>query len=114
MAEKNLNNKQLKCIELMVYSDKLKQEIAEELKVSPATISVWQKKEEFQNALRLEMNRGFSTMAVKARKKLDSLLDSNNQGIALAAAREVLNKAGYNEVQKIEQTIKDINLEIIE
>lgn len=98
---------------MLVYTKMQKQEIAEELKVSPSTISVWQKDDEFQEALKEEMQRGFKDMAIKARRKLDKLMDSDNEGIALAASREVLNKAGYNEVQKIEQTItSDITIEI--
>lgn len=107
-----LNNKQLKAVEMLVYTDKQKQEIAEELKISNCTISVWLRKEEFQEAIREEMHKGFSSMATKARRRLDKLIDSNNEGIALAAAREVLNKAGYQEKQIIEQTLKEINLEI--
>lgn len=113
MAQKPLNNKQLKCIELMVYTDKLKGDIAEEIGVRRETISAWQNREDFQDALRQEMQRGFSSMAIKARKRLDKLIDSNNEGIALAASREALNKAGYQETQKVEQNITtDITIEI--
>lgn len=112
MARKPLNNRQMQCIELMVYSDMLKGEIAEKLSVRPETISAWLNREDFQEALKIEMQKGFSSMAIKARKRLDKLIDSNNEGIALAAAREALNKAGYQETQKIEQTFKDITIEI--
>lgn len=105
MAE--LNNKMLKCIELMVYSDMRKQDIAEELGVSSVTLWKWQKREDFQLALKEEMHRSFRGMATKAIKKLENLLDSKNEGIALAASREVLNKAGYLETQKVEQDIKN-------
>ncbi len=113
-GRKPLNNNHMRCIELMVYSDLLKGQIAEELNVRPETITAWQKREDFQEALRAEMNRGFSSMAVKARKKLEQLIDSSNPQVALAASREVLNKAGYQETQKIEQTVREINLEIID
>ena len=43
-----LTNKQLKAVEMLVYTTKQKQEIAEELKVSRATVSQWLKKEECQ------------------------------------------------------------------
>lgn len=118
MAKKNegtLNSKQLKCIELMVYTDKLKGEIAQEVGVRRETISVWQKREDFQNGLKEEMQRGFSSMAIKARRKLDELIDCKNPQVALAASKEVLNKAGYQETQKVEQTINtNIELEIID
>lgn len=109
-----LNSKQIKAVEMLVYTEKQKQEIAQELKVSNGTISQWIKKPEFQDAIKEEMHRSFGNMAFKARKRLERLIDSNNEGIALAAAREVLNKAGYQETQKIEQTLKEITLEITE
>lgn len=109
-----LSNKQLKAVEMLVYTDKQKQEIAEELKVSNSTISQWVKKDEFQQAIKDEMHRGFSSMATKARQRLDKLIDSKNEGIALAAAREVLNKAGYAEAQELTVTTRTIELEIEE
>lgn len=106
---KPLNSNMLRCIELMVYTDMLKGQIAEELGVRPETVTAWQKREDFQDALRNEMQRGFSTLAAKARNRLDKLIDSPNQAVALGACKEVLNKAGYQETQKIEQTI-DTNI----
>lgn len=109
-----LNNRQLKAVEMLVYTDMQKQEIAKELKVSNATISQWVKREDFQQAIKDEMHRGFSDLAYKARRKLNILLDSQNEGIVLGAVKEALNKAGYQETQKIENTIREINIEITE
>lgn len=95
----------LKCIELMVYTDMQKQEIAKELGVANNAISRWMNREDFQEALKDEMHKGFSSLAVKARRKLDKLIDSNNDGVALGACKEVLNKAGYMETQKVEQKL---------
>lgn len=106
---KPLNANMLRCIELMVYTDMLKGEIADELGVAPNAISRWVKREDFQQAYREEMQRGFSTLAAKARNRLEKLIDSSNQAVALGACKEVLNKAGYQETQKIEQTI-DTNI----
>ena len=78
-------------------------------------MSVWLADDEFQEALKDEMNRGFQEMARKARRKLDKLIESDNEQVALAASKEVLNKAGYQETQKIEQNITtDIVIEITE
>jgi transposase len=109
-----LTNKQLKAVEMLVYTTKQKQEIAEELKVSNGTISQWLKKEEFQQAITDEMRRGFVDIAYKARRRLSDLVDSPNEQVALGAIREALNKAGYQETQKVEQTIREINIEITE
>ena len=109
-----LSAKMLKCINLMVYTDMKKQEIAEGLNVAGNTISRWMDREDFQDELRNEMHRGFNSLALKARKKLDKLMDSNNDVVALGACKEVLNKAGYMETQKIEQkvdTVINVNIE---
>ena len=109
-----LTNKQLKAVEMLVYTTKQKQEIAEELKVSRGTVSQWIKKEEFQQAITDEMKRGFVDIAYKARRRLSELVDSPNEQVALGAIKEALNKAGYQETQKIEQTVREINIEITE
>lgn len=110
-----LSAKMLKCINLMVYTDMQKQEIAEELNVAGNTISRWQDREDFQEELRNEMHRGFNSLAIKARKKLDQLIDSKNDGVALGACKEVLNKAGYMETQKVEQKIDTvIRVDVVE
>ena len=109
-----LTNKQLKAVEMLVYTTKQKQEIAEELKVSRATVSQWIKKEEFQQAITDEMKRGFVDIAYKARRRRSELVDSPNEQVAIGAIKEALNKAGYQETQKIEQTVREINIEITE
>lgn len=103
-----LNKKMLECIQLMVYTDLKKGEIADKLDVAPNAISRWVSREDFQLALEKEMHRGFKDLAVKARKKLDKLIDSNNDGVALGACKEVLSKAGYDATQKIEQKVDNI------
>ena len=110
-----LSAKMLKCINLMVYTDMQKQEIAEELNVAGNTISRWMDREDFQDELRREMHRGFNSLAIKARKKLEKLMDSKNDGVALGACKEVLSKAGYDATQKIEQKVDTtIKVDIID
>ncbi len=104
-----LNSKMLEAIQLMVYTDMQKQEIAKKLNVAGNTISRWMDRDDFQEELRREMHRGFNALALKARKKLGELMDSKNDGVALGACKEVLNKAGYMETQKIEQKV-DTNI----
>ena len=100
-----LNSNMLKCINLMVYTDKQKQEIAKELGVANNCISRWLQREDFQEELKKETHRSFSSLALKARRRLDQLIDSNNDVVALGACKEVLNKAGFMETQKVEQKI---------
>lgn len=110
-----LNNRQLKAVEMLVYTDKQKQEIAAEIGISNVTLSNWLNKEEFQEAVHKEMLRSFSALATKAKRKMEQLLDSNQDSVAFAAAKEILNKAGYAETQKIETEFKNnLTLEITE
>ena len=111
-----LNSRQLKAVELLVYTDKTQQDIAKDIGVKPPTLSVWLNNEEFQAALQKEMHRSFGYLATKAKRKMEALLNSNQDSVAFAAAKEILNKAGYAESQKIEQevTTRVINLEITE
>lgn len=109
-----LNQRQLKAVELLVYTNKYKQDIAKEIGVTNATLSTWLNKEEFQEAIHKETLKSFSYLATKAKRKLEELLDSNQDSVAFAAAKEILNKAGYQETQKIEQTVREINIEITE
>ena len=112
--QKPLNKKMLKAIEIMVHQpERTKGSIAEELKVSRTTMSQWVKREDFQQALREENQRCFKSLAAKAIYKLQTLMDSDNERIVLDASKEILNKAGYQEITKIEQDIKsEIVIEI--
>ena len=109
-----LNANMIRCIQLMVYTDMSKGDICKELGVAPNAISRWQQRDDFNEALRDEMHKGFDALAIKARRKLDSLMDSKNDGVALGACKEVLSKAGYDAAQKIEQkvdTVINVNIE---
>lgn len=103
-----LNANMVRCIQLMVYTDMSKGDICKELGVAPNAISRWQQRDDFNEALRDEMHKGFDALAIKARRKLDSLMDSKNDGVALGACKEVLSKAGYDATQKVEQKVDNI------
>ena len=111
-----LNQRMLKAIEMLVYTKKQKQEIAEELNVSRTTFSTWLKREDFQEAMKAEMNRAFQPLAYKARHRLEQLIDSSNEQVALSASKDALDRAGYGATQRVENTItnKDITIEITE
>ena len=111
-----LNQKMLKAIDMLVYTKMQKQEIAAELNVSRTTFSTWLKREDFQEAMKAEMNRAFQPLAYKARHRLEQLIDSSNEQVALSASKDALDRAGYGATQKVENTItnKDITIEITE
>jgi len=109
-----LNQRMQKAVEMLVHTKMQKQEIAEELKVSRTTFSLWLRREDFQEAIKAEMNRAFQPLAYKARQRLNDLIDSKNEQVALAASKDALDRAGYGATQKVENTItnKEINIEI--
>jgi len=104
----------LKAIELMVYTDMTYLQIADEIKCNNNTITQWLKDADFQKALQAEMHRKFSKLAVKATKKLEKLIDCENDNVALGAVKECLSKAGYDAVQKVEETSTVINVSVDE
>jgi DNA-binding transcriptional regulator LsrR (DeoR family) len=111
-----LNQRMQKAVEMLVHTKMQKQEIAAELKVSRTTFSKWVAREDFQEALNAEMHRAFQPLAYKARQRLNDLIDSKNEQVALAASKDALDRAGYGATQKVENTItnKDITIEITE
>lgn len=109
-----LSAKQMKAVELFVSLDLTKTEVAKQLNVSCQTVTNWWHNEEFTEAIHKANIKRFERVANKAAKKMEDLIDSKNEGIAFAAAREVLNKAGYKEVEKVENTNKEIIVSINE
>lgn len=108
-----LSGKQLNCIRELVYTNKTQYQIAKELGVSAATLTNWTKKEEFQHELRKETDKKIGSLAQKAVRRLEKLVDSNNEGIALGACREILNKSGYKETEKVEQnTVLTLDVQV--
>lgn len=109
-----LNQRMQKAVEMLVHTKMQKQEIAEAVNVSRTTFSLWLRREDFQEAIKAEMNRAFQPLAYKARQRLSDLIDSHNEQVALAASKDALDRAGYGATQKVENTItnKEINIEI--
>lgn len=107
-----LKSRHYKCIEMMVYTEMTYLQIAEELKCNNNTITLWLKDDDFRTELNAEIKRKFSRLAVKAQKKLDELIDSENENVALGAVKETLSKAGFDAVQKVESTNTNITVDV--
>lgn len=109
---KELTANQLECIKLMVYTNMTDRAIAEKLEVNKNTITNWKKSELFQDALKQESRHFLLALAPKAIQKMKTLIDSKNDGVAFNVCKEILNKAGFKEVEQIEQTTKVIEIEV--
>lgn len=97
-----LNEKQQKCIILMITSGKTQKQIAKEIQVSENTISEWKKSKEFKEEIQKQMRENFGSLAIEAQQKLKKLLNSKNENIQIQAIKDVLDRAGYKPIEKTE------------
>ena len=90
-----LSEKQKNCIDLMLFGNFSQKQIAKKLKVSEQTICKWKKNSEFAKEMtvrnRIEINFSVS----KAIKKITDLLNAKSEQVQLAAAKDILDRAGY-------------------
>lgn len=100
-----LNEKQLKCINLMITSNKTQKTIAKEIEVSQKTICEWKKKKEFKDELQKQIQNNFSLLAIDAQKELKKLLKSKNEYIRIQAVKDVLERAGYKPAERIKNEL---------
>ena len=100
-----MNDKQIKCINLMVTTNKTQKQIAQEIEVSEKTICEWKKDKEFKDEIDKYVKENFSSLAIDAQKELKKLLKSKNEYIRIQAVKDVLDRAGYKPVERRE--IKD-------
>ena len=103
---KELSGKQKRCIELMLEGELLLKDIADELGVTSKTISIWKKDETFIEAYEEAVKSALRFSAVKAMRKVENLIESNNAFVSLYAAQDVLNRAGFKPTDKMELTEK--------
>lgn len=111
-----LNEKQQKCIILMVTTNKTQEQIAKEIQVNKNTICEWKKDEEFKNELQNQMKNNFSSLAIDAQKELKKLLKSKNEYVRLQVVKDILDRAGYKATDKIEHSgnIESPHLNLLE
>lgn len=100
-----MTDKQEKCINLMITTNKTQKQIANEIEVSEKTICEWKKQKEFKENMQKSIQENFSSLAIDAQKELNKLLKSKNEYIRIQAVKNILDRAGYKPVEKRE--IKD-------
>lgn len=110
-----LNPKQAECLRLMMQNPKIKgRELAEQLKVSEKTISQWKNHcAEFQEEYISQIRSRIQYAAAQALETQIELLDSNNDMVAHLAAKDLMDRAGFNPTEKVEQTMDmDLNITV--
>ena len=112
-----LEPKQQRFIQLYMTGNFTNNKLAELLDVHPNTVTNWLKKPEIKTAIeesQLEIHEQVAMqlkgMTLKATQKLNDLIDSPMDAIALQAVRDVLDRGGHktkNEI-KVEKTVTTI------
>lgn len=110
-----LKPKQAECIRLMIQNPKMTgKELAEVLNVTEKTISQWKHKNaEFQEEYNSLVRNKIQYAATKALTKQLELLDSRNDMVAHLAAKDIMDRAGFNSIEKVELDA-DIGVTIID
>ena len=87
----------------MVQGKKTDKEIAEAINITQKTICEWKKKcKEFQDEYNSLMRSSLQYAAPKAFRKQLSLLESKNDMVAHLAAKDIMDRAGFNPTDKVE------------
>ena len=108
-SEKTVSAKQLKAINMLIYEDFSKSEIAEQLKITPQTLSNWlnpKKTPHFIEAFEKELavadrlrKNNYRVVAQKAQDKLIELLDCKDKQVAFRACKDLLDRAGHKHTE---------------
>lgn len=107
-----LKPKQVKCLELMIQGNMTDKEIAETINITQKTICDWKKNNtEFQDEFNKLVRNSLQYAAPKAFKKQLSLLNSKQDMVAHLAAKDIMDRAGFNPTDKIEAEV-DMELNI--
>ena len=95
--------KRLKALEILVSGDyKSYEEVADKLKITRRTLYNWRNEEEFSAELERRIKIKIGGIVPRAIKKLDELIDSKKEIIALQAAKDILDRGGYKATDKID------------
>ncbi len=97
-----LKGKQLKALEKLVSGDyESYDKLADELKISHKTLYNWRHEEEFVAELERRINIKIGGIAPRALRRVEKIIDSKNEEVALRACRDVLDRAGYKATEKV-------------
>ena len=97
-----LKPKQKKCIEMLICGQYTQAQIAKELKISEQTICNWKKNEEFAAELTEDMRICIQTLAPKAIRTMEKLLNSDSDNVRFSAAKDILDRTGFKPQDKLE------------
>ncbi len=97
-----LNKKQQEYIELKTNTKLKDMEIAEKIDVNRATISRWKQTDKFREGFKGYQAEHLSKQVPKALRTMIDLLDAKSELVKYQAAKDILDRTGYNPVEKSE------------
>lgn len=97
-----LSTLKLKCIELMITTDKTQKSIAKEIDVAEKTIIEWKKDPEFKEELETQTRKYFKELARQAQKVMRELLKDKNSSVRFQASKDILDRAGYKPIEQVQ------------
>lgn len=80
---------------MLVCGSYTQAQIARELKISEQTICNWKKDEEFSSELSKQLRVCVQTLAPKAVKTMEDLLESESDNVRFSAAKDILDRTGF-------------------
>lgn len=97
-----MKGKKEKALAMLVSGDYKLSEIALRLKISEKTLYNWRQEEEFESELKRRLNIKMGTLAAAALKTQSNLLNAKSDMVKHLAAKDLLDRAGYNADSKIQ------------
>ena len=110
-----LSPKLQRFVQLYMTGQYTNAKLAQLLEVTPQTISNWMRRKDVQSIIadmqettHMMVGAQLRALSQKAANKLDSLIDSPIDGVALNAVKDVLDRAGHKPKQeiKVDKTIR--------
>ena len=96
-----LNPKQEKAVMLMALGEKTQKEIAKEINITEKTLSAWKKLDCFMAELERLTKLNIQSLASKALKTHDKLLNARSEMVQYLTAKDILDRAGYKAAENI-------------
>lgn len=116
-----LDPKQQRFIQLYLTGNFTLAQIAKLLEIHPNTAGKWMKRQDIKNALEEaqqeiheQVTVQLKSMTLKATQKLNNLIDSPQDAIALQAVKDVLDRGGHkpkNEI-KVDKTVTTVEQQL--
>lgn len=97
-----MRGKKEKALEMLVLGEyNTLGELAKKLKISERTLFNWRQEEEFSKELTRRINIKIGSLAPRALRKMEKLLNSYDEDIVLKSSKDILDRAGYKATDKV-------------